>query len=283
MANETTAALAQPHNGLVRFYEVNSPLLEFRSDITSQCGEDGIIARIVDLIQPRRRYCVEFGAWDGMKYSNCYNLLANYNWHGVMIEANAEKFRELQATYANNDRVALVNRHVNFAGADTLDGILDECSAPEDPALVSIDIDGNDYYIFESLATHRPEVVVIEFNPTIPNDVFFVQEKSFSVNHGCSLLALVQLGKSKGYELAACTELNAFFVRSDKFGRLGIANNHIFNLYAPVQDGRIFQGYDGSIHVVGMDRMIWKGGRPVSSADFQVTPEAERFFADAQR
>ena len=59
--------------------------------------------------------------------------------------------------------------------------------------LLSIDIDGNDYYIFESLARLKPELVVIEFNPTIPNDVMFVQERNITVNQGCSLLALIAL------------------------------------------------------------------------------------------
>jgi hypothetical protein len=132
------------------------------------------------------------------------------------------------------------------------------------------------------LTNYAPELIVIEFNPTIPNDVLFVQDKSFSVNHGCSLLALVMLGKQKGYELAACTGWNAFFVKKEKLSVLGIANNFISRMYAPLQDGRIFQGYDGSIHVVGMNNLMWKGGIQVSSEDFQVLPKSVRVWADAQ-
>lgn len=273
---------SQPRIELIRFQQVESPLLAYRSNVTSQCGEDGMIARIVELIRPANRFCVEFGAWDGKHFSNCYSLLANHGWQGIMIEASAEKFRDLRETYAGNPRVATVNRLVDFEGPNALDNILREHSAPEDPALISIDIDGNDYHVFESVVAHRPEVVIVEFNPTVPNDVVFIQARSFAVNQGCSLLALVLLGQEKGYELAACTELNAFFVRQDKFGLLGIQNNFIANLHAPMQDGRIFQGYDGSIHVVGMDRMLWLD-RPVSSENFQVLPKAAQVWTDAQR
>jgi len=63
---------------------------------------------------------------------------------------------------------------------------------------------------------------------------------------------------------------------------LGIENNFIGNLYRPLQDGRIFQGYDGTIHVIGMDTMIWQGGLPVCSEDFQVLPKSARVFVEKQ-
>jgi hypothetical protein len=200
-----------------------------------------------------------------------------------MIEASAEKFTELEATYAANPRVTCMNRLVDFEGANTLDNILEQAGAPTEPGVLSIDIDGNDYYIFESLVRHRPELVIVEFNPTIPNDVIFVQERTFEVNHGCSLLALVMLAREKGYELAVATEWNAFFVLKEKFPLLGIADNSVPALYAPLQDGRIFQGYDSSIHVVGMDQLVWQGGIRLSSADFQVVPESVRRWSDAQK
>ena len=268
---------------LARFSSVESPLLGHARNVTSQCGEDGIIARIIDVLQPLNRFCVEFGAWDGRHFSNCYNLLANNGWSGLMIEANAEKFRELQKTYQDSPQVATLNRFVAFEGTDTLDQILRENGAPQELGVLSIDIDGNDYYVWESLQAYSADLVVIEFNPTIPNDVIFVQEKSFQVNHGCSLLALVLLGKEKGYELACCTNWNAFFVKQAAYPGLGIKDNFIYKMYQPLQDGRIFQGYDSSIHVVGMDNLIWGGGVRLTSADFQVVPQSMRHWGDAQK
>lgn len=268
---------------IVPNFPFRSLLHGYRADLTSQGGEDGLIAHIVKKITPENKYCVEFGAWDGKLYSNCYSLVRGYGWSGLMIEANAEKFGELKQTYAGNPQVALANRFVDFEGDNRLDNILREYGAPKSPGLLSIDIDGNDYYIWESLTDYAPEIVVIEINPTVPNDVVFVQEKSFAVNQGCSLAAVVMLGKEKGYELAVCTKLNAIFVRKDKYPLLGLENNSIHNLYEPMQNGRIFQGYDGTIHVVGFDKQIWRGNAPVSSADFQIVPEEERVWSDAAR
>jgi hypothetical protein len=259
--------------------KINSPLLQHRSNLTSQSGEDGIIAHIFSVIEPSSRYCVEFGAWDGKHFSNCHQLLTVQEWGGLLIEADAEKYRELEQNCAGYERVTTLNRTVDFEGVDALDNILEEEGAPRRPGLISIDIDGNDYHVFESLKTYLPDVVLIEFNPTIPNDVFFVQDRSADVHHGCSLLALVMLAREKGYELAVATDWNAFFVANDRFAALGIGDNTIDTLYAPVQDGRIFQGYDGSIHVVGMDKLVWHGGIPLTSADFQVLPESVRRLA----
>lgn len=214
---------------IYRYFEHSSPLLQFQRDVASQAGEDGIIERIMELLHPSQQFCVEFGAWDGRLYSNCFNLLKNKGWSGIMIEANKDKYRELVGTYAGQDTVTAVNRFVDFEGANALD----EFGAPQNFGLLSIDVDGCDYYIWESLSRHSPEVVVIEFNPTVPNDVLFVQARSFDVNHGCSLLALVVMGKQKGYELSVCTAWNAFFVRADKYPQLGIKSNFISNLYVP--------------------------------------------------
>jgi hypothetical protein len=85
-----------------------------------------------------------------------------------------------------------------------------------------------------------------------------------------------------GYELACCTAWNAFFVKKAKLQSLGIVDNLIFKMYQPIQDGRIFHGYDSYVHVVGMDRLIWKGGIPLSSPDFQVLPGSLRSWGDAQ-
>jgi hypothetical protein len=268
-------------SAIVRFFDIDSPLLQFARNVTSQNGEDGVLEHIITAISPANRYCVEFGAWDGKLYSNCYSLIVNASWKGLMIEANSAKYKELVSTYAGHKEVRTLNRFVQLEGPDSIDSILGEVGAPRDIGVMSIDVDGIDYYIWESLRKHRPEVVIIEFNATVPNDVIFIQDRSTRVNQGCSLLSLVMLGKEIGYELACCTGWNAFFVAREKFHLLGIRDNFICKLFQPIQDGRIFQGYDGYIHVIGMDRLVWKGGVPVTSADFQVLPESLRRWEDA--
>jgi hypothetical protein len=111
-----------------------------------------------------------------------------------------------------------------------------------------------------TLTTFLPRLVLIEFNPTIPNEILFVPDPGR--DQGCSLCALVDLGQRKGYELAATTDGNAFFVRTDLFPALGIADNSIDAVHGthPHQT-RIFQLYDGSVMLTGNQRLRWQPGR----------------------
>lgn len=258
-------------------------LLRHRRDVTSQCGEDGILEKIFETIGEGGRTCVEFGAWDGVQWSNTRTLIRDRGWTGYLIEANAQKFAELERNYRDIPRAVLIRRFVRLdAGSGTLEEILREHRCPGEVDLLSIDIDGNDYYVWESVRQPMARVVLIEFNPTIPNDVVFVQDRSFEVNQGCSLYALVELGQAKGYELVCATDWNAFFVRRELFPAFGIRDNSVEAMYLPQTDGRIFHGYDGTIYTVGMPQLMW---HPVSiSADqFQVLPPHLRVFRDAQR
>jgi hypothetical protein len=266
----------------VDFFELRSPLLAYASNVTSQRGEDGIIQRIFEIIEPAHRYCVEFGAWDGKHLSNCWNLIVNHDWSACLVEGNEAKYGDLLATHGANPRVTCVNRMVQFEGPDSLDNVLARAGAPFDLDLLSIDVDGTDYFIWESLEVFRPAVVVIEFNPTIPNDVIFVQARDVTVNQGCSALALVLLGKEKGYELVCCTSWNAIFVRADLYPAFGLEDNALVRLYRPGMDGRIFHGYDSYVYVVGMPRLVWQN-IPLTHDDFQVVPESLRWFRDAQQ
>jgi hypothetical protein len=81
--------------------------------------------------------------------------------------------------------------------------------------LLSIDIDGNDYWILDSLKSLRPKVIVIEYNSTIPLGVEFTQPKNSQVNFGSSAESLMHLANSKGYDLCYMTSSNLFFVRKD--------------------------------------------------------------------
>src|SRR5207302_7194236 len=89
----------------------------------------------------------------------------------------------------------------------------------------SIDIDGNDYHVWEKISDYEPKVVCIEFNPTVPAEVDFVQHADPHLKQGASLLALSRLGKAKGYELISVLTSNAFFVKAEYFPRFGIEDN----------------------------------------------------------
>jgi hypothetical protein len=119
--------------------------------------------------------------------------------------------------------------------------------------------------------------VVVEFNPTIDNDIVFIQDYDVSINQGSSLLAFIDLAKLKGYELIAATEWNAFFVKSKLFDRFGIADNSIDSLYAPPLLTKILQGFDGTIVAVGVMELIWQRLK-LTQEDFQVLPPERRRY-----
>jgi len=243
----------------------------YRRNVTSQGGEDGIIERFFNLIPPVHRYCVEFGAWDGKLYSNTWTLLHNQRWSGMLIEGSEERFHDLQASYAGaGSRVRLENCYVTLDGANRLDALLARAGAPADFDLLSIDIDGNDWHVWQSLQQFRPRVVVIEFNPTIENDVLFVQDPDPAIHQGCSLLSLADLSRQKGYQLFATTDFNAFFVDGRLYPQLDA-------LYQPLWPVKLFHGYDGTFFAVGTTRLIWHN-TVLTQEDYQVLPVHMRVF-----
>jgi hypothetical protein len=255
----------------------------YARNVTSQSGEDGILERIFDLIPDGDRWCCEFGAWDGKKYSNTHSLLAHKHWSGVLIEADRAKCIELAETYSGNERAILINKFVAFDGENTLDHILAETAIPHDFDLLSIDIDGNDFHVWASVHQYGPKVVIIEYNPSIPNHIEYIQAADSGVSQGNSILSLTKLAKSKGYQLVAATELNAIFVQSRYFHLFDIADNSLsalrpFSRY--VTD--IFQLYDGTIVVTGHNRMIWHDV-PMRIDKLQVIPRGLRTFPGSMR
>lgn len=150
--------------------------------------------------------------------------------------------------------------------------------APSDFDVLSIDIDGNDWHVWRSLEDYRPRIVCIEFNSTISNDVYFVQDPDPTINQGCSLLALVELGKSKGYELVATTSWDAISVPAEFFESFNISDNSIDAMYSPhTRETRLFQGYDGTFYAAGNLTVQWKQ-IPFQPDELQVLPRAMRKY-----
>jgi hypothetical protein len=256
----------------------------YRRNVTSQNGEDGIIERIFEIVGATNRWCVEFGAWDGKLYSNTWNLIANHGWTGVLIEGERDRFEDLKRSYADlPERTHLVNCFVTLEPGARLDDLMQQAGAPEDCDLLSIDIDGNDWHIWNSLARFRPRVVVIECNPSIENDIYFVQDYGPAIHHASSMLAMIELGQSKGYELVASTGVNGFFVRRELFDAFGIKDNSIDALHDSSSHViKVFQGFDGTIFAVGDLKLHWHG-IALTQEDFQVLRPIDRRFPGTRR
>ena len=253
-------------------------LRDYRRNVTSQVGEDGIIEKIFEIIGKKSKWCVEFGAWDGRMFSNTWRLLNQDDWHGVLIEDDHEKFRQLTENYAGKQNVALLEKKVAPKGPNALDNVLNttDCQAGFD--LLCIDVDGMDWYIWGNLFNYRPRVVVIEFNHSIPNHICYIQSEDPAKNRGCSLLALIDLAEQKGYELVATTDSNAFFVTKEEFAPFGIADNSIDAMHFTGElESFIFQLYDGTLVLCGNGRLLWHQ-IPIYQEDIQVLPHALRTY-----
>ena len=235
-------------------------LLDHASDTYSQAGEDGVIAAILSLIGAPDRWCVEFGAWDGLHLSNTRRLISEQGYSAVLIEGDRAKWNELKRNYADNPRVSAVNAMVGFRAEDGLDSILSRCDIPRDFDFLSIDIDGNDYHVWKRVEAYRPKVVCVEFNPSMPNEVHFVQPADPRVKQGASLSALADLAREKRYELVCALHANAFFVDSPYFARFGIADNSPARVRQNLSTVTwLFSGFDGTVHLAGHRYLPWHG------------------------
>lgn len=236
-----------------------SELATYARNIHSQAGEDGIIAEIFRRIGTESRWCVEFGAWDGKVASNSAALVAD-GWSGVLIEGDPTKFSDLQALYREKDDVVTLLAMVGWDGPSRLDALLAATPIPQSFDLLSVDIDGNDYHVWSAVETYRPRVVVVEFNPTIPNGVTFVQPADPKINQGSSIDALVDLGRRKGYTLVAATEFNAFFVEDACVSKVGVGDTSVGALRTDTSwQTQIFFGYDGRAFLSGSRGLFWHG------------------------
>jgi hypothetical protein len=195
-------------------------LLEYRNNKYSQFGEDGIIEEISYRLGIREGWFVEFGAWDGQHLSNTYNLLAHKGWQGVFIECDPEKYKALLHTKeAFPERLHTLCAMVGFEGESKLDNLLAKTPIPPDFELLSIDIDSYDWQVWNALENYRPRIVIIECASAIPPGIYQIHNPPASV--GASFTALVELGRSKGYQLV-CHTGNCIFIRDELVPNLNL-------------------------------------------------------------
>lgn len=250
----------------------NTWLSQHAHSVTSQRGEDGILEALINHLPDTDSWCVEFGCWDGKYLSNTYNLIANKSYSGVLIEGSTERYKDLVANFKDNPKITPVNQFVGFDRHDGLDLILAKTNIPKNFDLLSIDIDGNDYHVWDAFKDYQPKIVIIEFNPSIPPGVSFVQPRDMTVTQGSSLHAMVELGRTKGYELVAVEAANCIFVDRPYFASLGIADNSIAALWN--DDSlftNLFVGFDGTIFLSGCSALPWQR-IAIHEEDIQLIP-----------
>jgi hypothetical protein len=196
--------------------------VEFRA--SSQWGEDGIIDWLVERLPSIPKTFIEFGVED-YRQSNTRLLLQLRNWQGLVMDGSSEHIQnihkqEIYWRYELEAKCAFIDR-------DNINKLIKDAGFIGEIGLLSIDIDGNDYWVWQALDVVQPAIVVCEYNAvfgdnyalTVPYKPDFQRTQAHHSNlyFGASIRALIKLGQQKGYQFVgtSSTGCNAFFVRND--------------------------------------------------------------------
>lgn len=206
--------------------------------VYSQNDEDGIIEEIFNRIGTTNKIFVEFGVENGLESNGHY--LLHKGWRGFWMDGSEKNIQEITSRFYP----AISNKQLAFKCAFiTKDNINDLISSvvKGEIDLLSIDVDGNDYYIWETINVVNPRVVIIEYNAKFPPNHEW--KMAYNEKHiwdgsdcqGASLKALELLGRKLGYQLVGTnlSGVNAFFVRKDLAGERFISNATAEELYNP--------------------------------------------------
>lgn len=203
---------------------INS-LIDVEFKVFSQCGDDGIIQWLIHNIDFPNKTFIEFGVED-YRESNTRFLLMNDNWSGLVIDGSQ---RNIDSIISSEYfwRYELTAKKA-FIDAENINDLIASAEFKKEVGILHIDLDGNDYWVWQSITNISPLIVIIEYNSvfgidkpiTVPYNKKFIRNKAHYSNlyFGASLLSLYQLSESKGYAFIGCnsTGNNAYFVRKDK-------------------------------------------------------------------
>jgi hypothetical protein len=197
--------------------------------VTSQWGEDGIIQFLLQRVPVERKIFVEFGV-ETYAEANTRFLLQNDYWSGLVIDGSEKAIEKIKASdvYWRYNLKA----HQGFITKENINSIIETNGIRGDIGLLSVDIDGNDYWVWQAITSVQPRIVICEYNslfgPTakvsVPYESDFVRNTKGRPNtyYGASIAALTFLAGQKGYELVAGNHAgnNIFFVRKEHLGTL---------------------------------------------------------------
>lgn len=206
-------------------YEDPKKLNRFEYQVFSQNGEDGALEEVFRRIGTTNEYFVELGAGDGLENNTTCLLLRG--WSGCWLEREPELARRIEQKFAGVVRNGRLSVRRAAVTAENVESLLVDSGVPKEPDLLSIDIDGMDYWVWRAISSFQPRVVVIEYNALYRPPLRWVAkyDPAFrwdgrSCYWGASLESLTRLGVAKGCKLVGCdfTGNNAFFVREDLVG-----------------------------------------------------------------
>jgi len=254
-------------------------LKDYEFKVFSQWGEDGIIQHLTQSLEIPNRTFIEFGVEDFFE-SNCRFLLMKDDWRGFVIDGSSGSIARLKGSYF------YWKHHLDavhaFITRDNINDLLARSGFDEDLGILSIDLDGNDYYVLEAITSFRPRILICEFNPvfgavrkiSVPYQPDFYRTKAHSSNlyWGASLAAMAHLANRKGYALVGTNKAgnNAFFVRADLVNdRLEVLD--VGEAYSP-SNYRESRDPQGNLTYVTADRRLDViRGLPVFEVEKQVS------------
>lgn len=220
---------------------------EFR--VFSQWGDDGIIQYLINEIDVPTKTFIEFGV-ENYKESNTRFLLINNNWTGLVLDGSKTNidFIRRDPIYWKHNLTAINS----FITRENINDLIAKNGFGGEVGILSIDVDGNDFWIWDAITVVSPAIVICEYNSrfgparavTIPYDPGFVRGKAhFShIYNGASLAALHRLATKKGYVFLGCNSSgnNAFFVRNDllvnSLPKPTLAEGHVFGQFREARD-----------------------------------------------
>lgn len=203
-------------------------LFDYGFSTFSQHEEDGMLLYIFALIGTTNKKCVEMCIGTGIE-SNTANLIVNHFWTGLLFDGNPDNIDIARKFYARHRNTQIYPPQIIHAWIDkeNINSLIADNNYTGEIDLFSLDIDGIDYYLFESLTVISPRVIVLEINHlwgyeasyTVPYDKnfkaeFFVDGSDYA---GASLSAFIKLARQKGYRFVGTNRFatNAFFIRND--------------------------------------------------------------------
>jgi hypothetical protein len=195
--------------------------------VFSQFDEDGIVLFLLATAEAGPRRVVDLGAGNGVHASNCANLLLNLGYDGLLVDADADKVTWAEGFYRRHpDTKERPPRTVHaFLTRDNVNEVLSEAGFDRDIALLSIDVDGNDFWLWESLGGVQPWFVVVEAHPELGREDYVMPyHPTFDwktappdVRGGASIASFVGLAERQGYRAVGANQygFNLFFARED--------------------------------------------------------------------
>jgi len=216
-------------------------LERFGFKVYSQNEEDGILAEIFRRIGTTNKKFLEFGVANGLE--NNSRFLLEQGWSGAWLEGSEAHVSSIEKGFKHNIGDGHLRVGKAFVDRDNINELIRALALPRDLDLLGIDIDGNDYHVWEAITAVKPRVVVIEYNAKFRPPMRWVLDYNpthrwdGSDQFGASLESLVDLGQRKGYRLVGCniTGTNAFFVKSELAKRDFAKKPEAFSLYQPAR------------------------------------------------